>query len=199
MELGLKPRFQGGSTVPCINQCPTSGVTYLISLLQLVEIHHHLKGNQGSKNLCFAKRFAHSKWHNQNSKANLSFDILSFSLLSTLSVLYGVSTNHRRYCRAHGRGAACVSVDWMHVKWREVKVTQSCPTLCDPKDYTVHGILQARILERTALICCCPIYSTSFLLMDIWVVFPLLLLCTNSAVRTNFTFVSFYICQDVIS
>ena len=22
-----------------------------------------------------------------------------------------------------------------------VKVTQSCPTLCDPMDYTVHGIL----------------------------------------------------------
>ena len=29
----------------------------------------------------------------------------------------------------------------------EVKVTQSCPTVCDPMDYTVHGILQARILE----------------------------------------------------
>ena len=29
----------------------------------------------------------------------------------------------------------------------EVKVTQSCPILCDPMDYTVHGILQARILE----------------------------------------------------
>ena len=28
----------------------------------------------------------------------------------------------------------------------KVKVTQSCPTLCDPMDYTVHGILQARIL-----------------------------------------------------
>ena len=27
----------------------------------------------------------------------------------------------------------------------EVKVTQSCPTFCDPMDYTVHGILQARI------------------------------------------------------
>ena len=27
----------------------------------------------------------------------------------------------------------------------QVKVTQSCPTLCDPMDYTVHGILQARI------------------------------------------------------
>ena len=30
------------------------------------------------------------------------------------------------------------------------KVTQSCLTLCDPMDYTVHGILQARILEWVA-------------------------------------------------
>ena len=29
----------------------------------------------------------------------------------------------------------------------KVKAAQSCPTLCDPMDYTVHGILQARILE----------------------------------------------------
>ena len=33
-------------------------------------------------------------------------------------------------------------------KW--VKVTQSCLTLCNPMDYTVHGILQARILEWVA-------------------------------------------------
>ena len=33
---------------------------------------------------------------------------------------------------------------------RKVKVTQSCPTLWDPVDYTVHGILQARILEWIA-------------------------------------------------
>ena len=32
----------------------------------------------------------------------------------------------------------------------KVKVTQLCPTLCDPMDYTVHGILQARILEWVA-------------------------------------------------
>ena len=30
-------------------------------------------------------------------------------------------------------------------KW--VKVDLSCPTLCDPMNYTVHGILQARTLE----------------------------------------------------
>ena len=32
----------------------------------------------------------------------------------------------------------------------KVKATQSCPTLCDPMDYTVHGILQARILVWVA-------------------------------------------------
>ena len=29
----------------------------------------------------------------------------------------------------------------------KTKATPSCLTLCDPMDYTVHGILQARILE----------------------------------------------------
>ena len=31
-----------------------------------------------------------------------------------------------------------------------VKITQSCPTPCNLMDYTVHGILQARILEWVA-------------------------------------------------
>ena len=34
--------------------------------------------------------------------------------------------------------------------YSEVKVTQLCPTLCEPMDFTVHGILQARILEWVA-------------------------------------------------
>ena len=33
-----------------------------------------------------------------------------------------------------------------------VKVTQSCPTLWDPMDCIVHGILQDRILERVAFL-----------------------------------------------
>ena len=32
----------------------------------------------------------------------------------------------------------------------KVKVTQSCPTLCNPMDHTIHGNLQARILEWVA-------------------------------------------------
>ena len=41
-------------------------------------------------------------------------------------------------------------------KWSEVKITQSCLTLCDPMDHSlpgssVHGILQARILSGLPL------------------------------------------------
>ena len=36
---------------------------------------------------------------------------------------------------------------WPYMK---VKVFHSCPTLCNPMDYTIHGILQARILEWVA-------------------------------------------------
>ena len=32
----------------------------------------------------------------------------------------------------------------------KVKVAQSCPTICDPKDHTIHRVLQARILEWVA-------------------------------------------------
>ena len=32
----------------------------------------------------------------------------------------------------------------------KVKVAQLCPILCDPMDYTVHGVFQARILEWVA-------------------------------------------------
>ena len=43
-----------------------------------------------------------------------------------------------------------------HVKENESEVTQSCPTLCDPKDCSlprssVHGIFQARVLEWVAI------------------------------------------------
>ena len=33
----------------------------------------------------------------------------------------------------------------------KLKAIQSCLTLCNPMDYTVHGILQARILEWVSL------------------------------------------------
>ena len=43
------------------------------------------------------------------------------------------------------------SRSWMLVSLK-VKVTQSWPTLCGPMVYTVHGILQAKILEWVAVV-----------------------------------------------
>ena len=54
-----------------------------------------------------------------------------------------------------------------YVKVKE-KVAQSCPTLCNPMDYPVHGILLARILKiqgifptqrlNPSLLCCGHIF-----------------------------------------
>ena len=41
------------------------------------------------------------------------------------------------------------SLAWITMKVK-LKVTQPCPTLCNPMEYTVRGILQARILEWVA-------------------------------------------------
>ena len=43
----------------------------------------------------------------------------------------------------------CLCVLTVIIEWSEVKVAHWCLTLCDPMDYTVHGILLVRILERT--------------------------------------------------
>ena len=52
------------------------------------------------------------------------------------------SSSRPRFCAVlHSRHASAF------VAWSEVKVSQSCPTLCNHMDYTVPGILQARILE----------------------------------------------------
>ena len=42
-----------------------------------------------------------------------------------------------------------ISIGYKQLKW--VKVAQSCPTLCDPTDCIVHGVLEARIPEWVAV------------------------------------------------
>ena len=54
-------------------------------------------------------------------------------------------------------GTACWPNQLLKMK---VKVAQSCPTLCNPVDYTVHGILQARMLEWVSRSLLQGIFST---------------------------------------
>ena len=69
--------------------------------------------------------------------------------------LRALDTTKRARARAHKHThtpahTAMFQYIFIYKKGSEVKVTQSCPTLCDPVDYTVHGILQVRILEWVA-------------------------------------------------
>ena len=67
-----------------------------------------------------------------------SFTSLGCSFLSTHLPLM-IPPNNSQYIYV------CV-----YVCLSKVEVAQSCPALCDPSDCTVHGILQARILEWVA-------------------------------------------------
>ena len=58
---------------------------------------------------------------------------------------------HMRYCKLSKLISPWgPTKSFMKVK-EKVKVAQSCLILCHPMDYTVHGILQARILEWVAV------------------------------------------------
>ena len=65
---------------------------------------------------------------------------------------HGPQSQYCSLCGALQEGCpvpGCQCGFWLKKKVN-VKVTQSCLTLCDPMDYTVHGLLQARILELVA-------------------------------------------------
>ena len=59
----------------------------------------------------------------------------------TVSVIIAVLALSTSPCRS-----------WAPQSEVKVKVAQSCLTLCDPTDYTAHGILQATILKRVAFL-----------------------------------------------
>ena len=80
--------------------------------------------------------------------SGLGGSILSLELPQFLQ--WTCRTSHCPYlswCFQTSYGPCWAFSTWWKVK---VKVAQSYPTLCDPMDYTVHGILQARILEWVA-------------------------------------------------
>ena len=69
--------------------------------------------------------------------------ILKFSILESISVVCVFLGNCSFYLRYIFVGIIFRSVQFS-------SVAQLCPTLCNPMDCAVHGILQARILEWVA-------------------------------------------------
>ena len=64
---------------------------------------------------------------------------------SVIAVIFGPSPPKKKI------KSVTVSSNFLMIKDVKVKVTQLCPTLCDPIVYTVHGILQPKILEWVAI------------------------------------------------
>ena len=59
---------------------------------------------------------------------------------------------HTPVCKTDKQQGPTVQHRELHsMKGKEKWVTQSCLTLCDPMEYTVHGILQPRILKWVAV------------------------------------------------
>ena len=68
--------------------------------------------------------------------------------MSWISFPFSSLQSTESYPLCYTVGSHKLSILFVKVK---VKVAQSCPTLCDPMDYTVHGILQVRVLEWEAI------------------------------------------------
>ena len=73
-----------------------------------------------------------------------------WSILNTLIIFWYAYSPPFRYCVSYGRKTYFGAHSFV-VKSVKVKVTQSWPTLFKPMDYTVHGIVHARILEWIAI------------------------------------------------
>ena len=105
------------------------------------------------------------------------------------------SYNKDFFCTKHS------SECWGHLGWcdpeMKVKVTQSCLTLCDPVDYTVHGILQSVALpfsrrssqprDQTQVSCTAGRFFT------VWVTREA---CDTEMRRPNPAFQEFVLCSE---
>ena len=65
--------------------------------------------------------------------------------------LYQKQCNNCNFITDHGRAGDLSRSSHVSKCRCEVKVSQSCPTLCDPMDCIARGILQARILKLSSL------------------------------------------------
>ena len=93
---------------------------------------HHIMASRQRRQVC--PRLRHPRAH---------------SFIHSLSIHCILTQHYLSWkCRPKGAGQGphCLGA-YILVSEVKVKVAQSCPTICDPMDYTVHGILQARILQ----------------------------------------------------
>ena len=83
----------------------------------------------------------------------------SREVMGLVHILFLFISQHITTGLVHDRHSECfnsIKNRWKFTWYLIVLVAQSCPTLCDPRDHSppgssVHGILQARVLEQVAI------------------------------------------------
>ena len=92
------------------------------------------------------------EYDDKGCQCDVSVEDLTPPLKTVIRAIRLVTTFHKMIPRppAHCFNHCVAKFSFLPLKVK-VKVAQSCLTLWDPMDYTVHGILQARILEWVAL------------------------------------------------
>ena len=108
----------------------------------------------------FSGEYSRQGWRGCRSLGfSVWFSSLWYSVLVTLAALSFLCSQICFFNSVSSLGSTWISpVWWLDILEAgsqvnhevKVKVTQSCPTVYDPMEYTVHGILQARKLEWVA-------------------------------------------------
>ena len=86
------------------------------------------------------KRYVHSSFIHNISTWKQPIRNKCWSII-TIKYCWKIKKKKKKELRTYTTRANSSCIEW----------TQWCPTLCDPMDYTVHGSLQARILEWVAI------------------------------------------------
>ena len=84
--------------------------------------------------------------YNMSSTVYRHYAILN-NILKIIPTFYKISGNNLKDKSTIYIGCSI----YTNLSEKKVKVTQSCLTLCNPMDCTVHGILQTRIMEWVAI------------------------------------------------
>ena len=96
---------------------------------------------------------SHSKeyiWISSNEVDETRFFLISKKFFCLKHLTFIIFIFYWRIIALQNFAVFCQTSTWIRHVSEWVKVAQSCPSLCGPMYYTVHGILQARILEWVA-------------------------------------------------
>ena len=143
--------FHNALVMPCSEDClntDTSSSVYLMVSQESVKLWYQVIF-QSYLNACITYR------HNSSTQ-NLHFLFCFISLLVNKSSEDSSSANDENPILPIKRSSTTSCLKFHIWGVLQCLVTQSCPTLCDPMDCSppgssVHGILQARILQWVAL------------------------------------------------